>query len=170
MTLPLRTADAGVVIRRASPRDLDAIAGIEDRSFTQDRFARRNLGRLLKSKAALFLLAEVDGRPAAYLMLLFRRGAKVARLYSLAVDPERRGLGLALSLIDAAGRESAERGAGRLRLELRPSNAPAMRLYQRAGFTFFERKAGYYADGEDAIRMDLVLSPAVHAPGGDQSL
>lgn len=158
---PVRTR-----IRGARPGDLDAIDAIETRSFDKDRFPRRNLARVMKSPATAFLLAESGGRPAGYLMLLFRRGSRVARLYSLAVDPDFRGRGIADSLLGAAGAAAAERGADRLRLEFRPSNLAAQRLYERAGFTLLERKPGYYDDGEDAIRMEKRLAPNA---SGDRS-
>ncbi|NWG91157.1 MAG: ribosomal protein S18-alanine N-acetyltransferase [Parvularculaceae bacterium] len=153
-------------IRLAGPGDLDAIERLERASFTRDRFPRRNLRRLLSRSSAAFLIAAVGGDEAGYAMVLYRRGAGVARLYSIAVDPAFRGRGVAAALIRAAARSAREKGAARLRLEMRPSNMEAMRLYERAGFTFFERKAGYYADGEDAIRMDLVVGSGEEGGGG----
>lgn len=155
-----------LVIRRAGARDLEAIDRIEQRSFAKDRFPRRNLRRVLSSNATAFLLAEADGAPAGYAMLLFRRGAAVARLYSIAVDPDFRGRGVAEELLIEAGRLAAARGADRLRLEFRPSNNAAQRLYERAGFTLFERRPGYYDDGEDAIRMEMRIKPG---SAGDRS-
>jgi ribosomal-protein-alanine acetyltransferase len=146
-------------IRTATPGDIDALDRIESRSFTRDRFPRRNLRRVLKSPATLILIAELAGAPAGYAMALFRKGASVARLYSIAVDPDFRGRGLAEKLLAEAARQAAKRGARRLRLEFRPSNSAAQRLYERAGFMLFERKPGYYDDGEDAIRMELTLTP-----------
>ncbi len=157
---------SSVVIRRAGGRDLEAIDRIERRSFSKDRFPRRNLRRVLSSGATAFLLAESDGAPAGYAMVLFRRGASVARLYSIAVDPDFRGRGVAEELLAEAGRQAASRGADRLRLELRPSNNAAQRLYERAGFTLLERRPGYYDDGEDAIRMEMRLKPG---SAGDRS-
>jgi ribosomal-protein-alanine acetyltransferase len=157
---------ANYSVRGGAPSDLDAIDRIEGRSFGADRFARRNLRRLLKSPASAFLVAEAAGRPAGYAMLLFRRDAGVARLYSIAVDPDHRGRGLAERLIAEASQKARDRGASRLRLELRPSNAVALRLYERAGFKAIEGKSGYYVDGEDAIRMDLALLPV---NSGDRS-
>ena len=155
-----------LAVRAAGPRDLDALDAIERRSFARDRFPRRNLRRLLTGGAAAFLIAEEEGVAAGYAMVLFRRGGAVARLYSIAVDPAFRGMGVAAALIRSAGAVARRKGASRLRLELRPSNDAAMRLYECAGFTFFERKAGYYADGEDAIRMDLVVRPGSRAKRG----
>lgn len=148
-----------IAVRRAGASDLHAVDRIEARSFAKDRFPRRNLARALKSGASLFLIAEFGGTPAGYAMILFRRGAAVARLYSIAVDPEYRGRGVAVTLLDEAAQAAAARGADRLRLEFRPSNAAAGRLYERAGFTLLERRPAYYDDGEDAIRMEKRLAP-----------
>ncbi len=151
--------DADLRIRRAHRLDLDRLDGVECRAFTLDRFPRRNLRRLLASEAALFLIAESAGLAAGYALILFRKGSEVARLYSLAVDPDFRGKGVGDALLAAAGKEARRGGAGSLRLELRPSNRAAQRLYERAGFTILEHKPAYYDDGEDAIRMERSLAP-----------
>jgi len=157
---------SNVSVRCASRSDLDAIDRIEQRSFAQDRFPRRNLRRVLSSPASRFLIAYDNAAPAGYAMLLFRRYSTVARLYSIAVDPDFRGKGIAESLLTAAVTEAAGRGADRLRLEFRPSNVAAQRLYERAGFALLERRPAYYDDGEDAIRMELRLS---RESAGDRS-
>ncbi len=156
-----------LAIRRAARTDLDALDGIEGRSFTGDRFARRNLARALTSGATMVVLAEADGAPAGYAMVLFRTGAGVARLYSVAVDPAFRGRGIGEALVAAAERTAAARGARFLRLEHRSSNKAAARLYQRAGFTLLETKAAYYDDGEDAIRLQKALRPEEAADGDE---
>jgi ribosomal-protein-alanine acetyltransferase len=145
--------------RQARASDLDAIVSIEDRSFDKDRFPRRNLRRLLASPSAALILAESGRAATGYALILFRAGTDVARLYSIAVDPGARGQGAAKALLEAGAVTARKHGATRLRLELRSSNARAQRLYERAGFTILERKPGYYADGEDAIRMELRLDP-----------
>lgn len=144
--------------RCARPGDLEALARVEERSFTRDRFPRRNLRRLLKSATATFVIAEEAGAAAGYAMLLFRKGSRVARLYSIAVDPAFRSKGIGESLLREAAELARARGAASLRLELRSSNRRAQRLYQRAGYVLLGRKPGYYGDGEDAIRMELSLA------------
>jgi ribosomal protein S18 acetylase RimI-like enzyme len=160
----LPACGAAVEIRRASLVDLDDLDAIEGRSFDRDRFPRRNLRRLMASRRSIGLIARSAGAPAGYAMLLSRAGSRIMRLYSVAVDPSWRGCGIGMALLSAAAEAARSLGADRLRLELRPSNRVALRLYERAGFTFLGRKPGYYDDGEDAIRMELTLRPA--AGGG----
>ncbi len=159
---------AGNFIRAARRADLDAIDAIEGRSFAADRFSRAKLNRNLFGWTAASLVAEEDGAPAGYALVLFRLGTRVARLYSIAVDPAHRGRGIAQSLLAGAEDAARARGSLFLRLEVRASNAAGLSLYERAGFTFLERKPAYYDDGEDAIRLEKRLWPG--EPGDRSAL
>ena len=155
---PERSQNGAISIRRADSADLPVIDAIEAESFSIDRFPRRNLSRLLKSPQAAFLLAEKEGRAIGYLLLLFRKGAKAARLYSLATAPGARGQGVGSSLVHAGAMCAIEWGCERLRLEVRASNSAAIDLYTRAGFRTVDRLPAYYEDGEAALRMELRLA------------
>lgn len=77
-----------------------------------------------------------------------------AHISTLAVAPayRRRGVGelLLLALIE----EAEQRGAAAITLEVRVSNLPAQRLYEKYGFTVQGRRVRYYSDnGEDAYIM-----------------
>jgi len=77
-----------------------------------------------------------------------------AHISTLAVAPpyRRRGVGelLLLTMIEEARR----RGAATVTLEVRVSNLPAQRLYEKYGFTIQGRRVRYYSDnGEDAYIM-----------------
>ena len=144
-------------IRPARKADLDAIDRIEGRSFAADRFSRAALRRLLAASTADCRVAEIDGVLAGYAVILFRAGTRVARLYSIAVDPAFRGHGVAQALVEAAEKASLARGSSILRLEVRASNKAGLSLYDRAGFTFLDRRSGYYSDGEEALRLEKRL-------------
>jgi len=53
---------------------------------------------------------------------------------NVAVHPEKRNRGIAKLLVDKLCEESKLRGASSLMLEVRPSNAPAIKVYEGAGF------------------------------------
>ncbi len=152
-----RPARHRLAIRKARPPDLDAVDAIEVSSFTVDRFPRRSFARLLASPSAELMLAESEGAALGYVLLLFRKGAKAARLYSLAASPEARGKGIGGKLVQAAVESAIEKGCDRLRLEVRRSNGAAIRLYRRAGFNELDMMPAYYDDGEDGLRMELRL-------------
>jgi ribosomal-protein-alanine acetyltransferase len=143
--------------RQGRPADLDAVDALERSSFAADRFSRRQFARLLASPSAELMLAEREGEPVGYVLLLYRKGAKAARLYSLATSPDARGKGTGAKLVQAAARRAIVRSCDRLRLEVRSSNAAAIRLYERAGFSELEIMPAYYDDGEDGLRMEMRL-------------
>ncbi len=75
----------------------------------------------------------------------------------VAVDPTWRRRGIAGRLVDATLAELWARRARWVALEVRASNAPALRLYGRRGFETRGRRRSYYADGEDALVLGVGL-------------
>lgn len=113
------------------------------------RLDRTAFGSAWKAPAeheALWLVPEVA----------FARWSRVpaageAELLRIAVDPAHRGRGLGQVLLEACQRQLAEEGLTHLFLEVRPSNAAAIRLYRACGWEPCGRRPGYYPDGEDAV-------------------
>ncbi len=143
---------AGVHVRRATANDLDAIVALEDAAFQGDRISRRQWRHHLESLGAGVLLAIHDRRVVGALLLLFRRGARSGRLYSLAVASGQRGRGIGERLLRAAERAARRRGVGAVTLEVRCDNGAAQRLYERLGYQRCGMRAAYYEDGADALR------------------
>jgi ribosomal-protein-alanine N-acetyltransferase len=86
--------------------------------------------------------------------------ADEAEILHLAVCPSRRRQGLGRRLLDEFTRRARERGASTVYLEVRPSNAPALALYERAGFTLMRTRPSYYRDPvEDALELAKSLGP-----------
>nr|WP_249030659.1 GNAT family N-acetyltransferase [Sporomusa acidovorans] len=57
-----------------------------------------------------------------------------ARILSIAVDPAARGNGVASALMAEADRYFRENNVKRVRLEVRPDNRPAIRVYEKLGY------------------------------------
>lgn len=155
--------DAGTAIRSATAADLDALVRLEDACFTTDRISRRSFRHLLTHGHMSCLLAEVEGTPAGYALVLYRGTTSLARLYSIAVDPAYRGLGLARLLLATAEDAARAEGCAVMRLEVRPDNAGAVALYRADGYREFAVYQQYYEDLSDALRMQkaLVERPAL---------
>jgi [ribosomal protein S18]-alanine N-acetyltransferase len=143
-------------IRSANLADLGVLIDLENRSFSSDRISRNALRRLIVSPSAEVIVAVSDKAVAGYAVLLYRAGSRLARLYSLAVAPEFRGLGR--ELLAAAETHAARRGCLSLRLEVREDNLRAVNLYQRASYRRFGERTDYYADGATALRFEKALS------------
>ena len=76
--------------------------------------------------------------------------AKEAELLRIAVDPARRGQGLARALLAACEADLAALAIQELHLEVRVSNTAARALYAKAGWRESGLRKSYYRDGEDA--------------------
>jgi ribosomal protein S18 acetylase RimI-like enzyme len=57
-----------------------------------------------------------------------------AQLLNVAVRPDARGRGVAKTLVEEGMRVMREAGIPEIRLEVRPWNAPALRVYERTGW------------------------------------
>ena len=145
-------ASTEVRVRRATRDDLDAIVMLENAAFDADRVSRRQWRHHLESLSAGVLLAISERHVVGAMLLLFRRGSKVARLYSIAVAKGQRGRGIGARLLMAAERAARRRGANALHLEVRCDNAGAQRLYERLGYQRCGSRRAYYEDGADALR------------------
>jgi ribosomal protein S18 acetylase RimI-like enzyme len=146
-----------IAIGPARPDEVGALADLELRCFTGDRLSPRQYRRHLRSRTARVLGARQAGRLLGSAVLFFRAGSTVARLYSIAVDPAARGLGIGRRLLRAAERTARSLGARELRLEVRQDNTSAVGLYEAAGYQRFGIHADYYEDGAPAWRYRRAL-------------
>lgn len=148
------------MIRRATLADISSLVDLENRSFRTDLLTRRSFRYLLtRATAETLVVVEPDDRVLGYVMTLFHRSTSLSRLYSIAVDPERRGQGLGWKLLQTAIAGARQRGAAYMRLEVRADDEPTQAFYRRAGFRKFGTHADYYEDGMDAVRMEASLAP-----------
>ncbi len=146
------------MIRTTSLRDLDALAALENAAFAGDRLSRRGVRHLLTRGNALFLVDERDGILCGYVLLLFRTGAAVARLYSIAVAHAWRGRGVAAGMVRAAEQAATESRHTTLRLEVRRDNAASLALFRGLGYHGIGMRTNYYDDGVDALRLEKPLA------------
>jgi ribosomal-protein-alanine N-acetyltransferase len=137
--------------------DLEAVAAIERLSFSSP-WSRDSFRRLIARADSDLFVAEVEGRVAGYAVVWY--AADEAELGNLAVSPEWRRRGLGASLLDRAIECAHARGACRIFLEVRKSNAAAERLYRSRGFELVGVRPRYYQRPvEDAKVLCLDLRP-----------
>ena len=152
--MPPNLSPAASNVRVANLSDRPALEALETASFAQDRIASRSWRRLLQRPSALVLVAPHGAEIAGALVLLFRRGSQVARIYSIAVAASARGAGIGPSLIDWALLVATARRCRAVRLETRLDNSRAQALFARQGFAVTGRTDGYYQDGMAALRLE----------------
>ncbi len=149
-------------IRRATLEDIPALVRLENLSFETDRLTRRQFRYMLTRARAQTLLAADDAdRALGYVLVLFSRGTSVARLYSIAVDPEARGRGVASALVAAAEAAAWEQERAYMRLEIRRDNLASQALFEGAGYRRFGILSDYYEDHMEALRYEKALAPGL---------
>ena len=138
-------------IAPATAADLDAIDEIERHSFRSPWPRATFEGELARAWARLDVL-RAGGRVVAFCDSWIV--APELSILAIATDPDHRGRGLAASLLAHVLAAARAAGCTLATLEVRRGNAPAIALYERAGFRTVHVRAGYYQDdGEDALVM-----------------
>jgi len=136
--------------RTLTHADLDEIVAIEQASFSNP-WTRQMYVRELENPDVSFLY--VLRYPVAIAAFCsFWLVLDEIHINNLAVRHEHQGKGLGTALLEHVLVAGAARGAERATLEVRRSNAPALRLYERLGFQVAATRPNYYVSPpEDAL-------------------
>jgi ribosomal-protein-alanine N-acetyltransferase len=138
---------------QAHPRDAAALAALHAASFNRG-WGEQEFEQLLTDSAVVADRAASGRRTIGF--IVSRRAADEAEILSVAVARAWQGRGLARRLLDLHLRRLAGFGLRAVFLEVDEENAPARRLYARAGFREVGRRPGYYPQAS-AARAALVL-------------
>ena len=160
ITSSVTSSPPNIDVRLASIDDLKELLVLEGKAFTGDRLSRRSFRHAINSSGSALFVAMQEGGLLGYALLHLRQGTHLARLYSLAVAPEARGLGIGKLLIQACEKKALKKGKMLLRLEVSDVNHNAIALYQKMGYKEFGHYDAYYEDQTDAIRMQKRLRHA----------
>lgn len=141
-------------VSEARERDAGVIATVHAASF-QRGWSEDEIVRLLADRNVVGHRATLGQSLIGF--ILSRLIVGEAEILSVAVAPASRGRGVARPLLDLHLRRLAGLGAHTVFLEVSDQNAPACRLYKRAGFYEVGRRQGYYDGGATALtlRRDL---------------
>jgi ribosomal-protein-alanine N-acetyltransferase len=137
-------------IRRLSYADLPQVVAIERRAFPTPWSLAMFVLELSKPAGVCLAATGERGEIAGY--VICSRFERVWHLMNVAVDPARRRQGIGTALLTALLERLGDDAS--VTLEVRPSNAAAIALYERFGFVAAGRRPRYYQDnGEDAVIM-----------------
>jgi len=146
-------------LTEAGPRDAAAIAALHAASFHRG-WSEQEVEQLLIDRQVIAHRAVAGTKLIGFIMS--RTAADEAEILSVAVAKSRRGHGVGRDLLSLHLRRLAGLGARAVFLEVDETNAPAIRLYDKAGFREVGRRPNYYpaANGKPAaalvLRRDLV--------------
>jgi len=139
----------------ASPRDATSLAALHAASFSRG-WSENEFEQLLTDRSVIADRATSGRRNIAF--IVSRHAADEAEILSVAVARAWQGRGLARRLLDLHLRRLAGLRLRAVFLEVDEENAPARRLYARAGFREVGRRPSYYSGDKSALvlRRDLV--------------
>jgi ribosomal-protein-alanine N-acetyltransferase len=144
--------------------DLPAVQEIERASFTTPWPEHAYQAELETNKLARYLVVRAGHEVVAYTGIWLM--VDEAHITTFAVAPAWRRRRIGERLLTAALDLSIARGAREATLEVRLSNLPARRLYEKYGFRPVGIRPRYYSDDhEDALIMttEPLLSPGMQA-------
>jgi ribosomal protein S18 acetylase RimI-like enzyme len=149
-----------LLIRTAEASDIASMLEIETEQFQGDRISPRSFRRFVRRPTAAVLCAtDRSSNIVGYVVVLFRKGSHSARIYSLATGRRNEGRGVGSNLLAAAEERAWFRNCTAVNLEVRGDNRRALTFYCRRGYSEFARCAGYYEDGQSAIRLCKARKP-----------
>jgi ribosomal-protein-alanine N-acetyltransferase len=144
-------------LRRMRWWDVEPVVALERELFPHDAWnAEQFWSELAHAPATRWFAvhedeAGIDGYVGLYAV------PPEADVQTIAVAPRSQGRGLGRELLDALVAEARQRGCAQVFLEVLDGNAPALALYERAGFERMGRRASYYGPGLDAVILRLRL-------------
>ncbi|GLC29336.1 ribosomal protein S18-alanine N-acetyltransferase [Clostridium omnivorum] len=130
---------------------IDEISKINSLSF-HTPWSKEAIYKELDNKFARYVVAIMDGKVIGYggVWIIVDEG----HITNIAVHPEYRGIGAGDMIVDSIIEICRLEDVEAVTLEVRESNIPARRLYEKHGFIAEAIRKGYYQDTkEDAIIM-----------------
>lgn len=149
--------------------DLDRIVEIERACFPEKlAYTRDELRRFLQAPNAQCMVAvdRTTGFVGGFVIVSWRKGAKVGYVQTIDVAPDAQGHGLGRMLLETAERIMAERGLTKSILQVYLRNNTALILYLKTGYTIRRARNRYYQNSYKGARdaLELVKEIAPMAP------
>ena len=159
MSAPLAAPAAGVAglhFRPMQEADLPWVAA-RDAELYPFPWSQGNFADSMAAGYACWVMLD-GAEPVGYGVLMMV--IDEAHILNISVVASRQRGGLGRRLLGHFADVARTNGARRLLLEVRPSNGPALALYERAGVQTIGRRKGYYpavGGREDGLVMSLAL-------------
>lgn len=149
-------------LRILRPGDARELAMIHARTFETPWSPAALRAELAKSSVLGLAAISPDTPAMVSSFVLFQRALDEAEMLTIATDPDYQRQGLAKSVLLAGFAHLRDRGVARCLLDVAADNGPAIKLYQKLGFTEDGRRKNYYKRANrntvDAILMSSDLT------------
>jgi [ribosomal protein S18]-alanine N-acetyltransferase len=146
--------DKRAIIKPANWRDLNQLRQLETSCFPKDAWPLLDLVGVLTLPNVIRLRAMLRNLMIGFVAADIRPTEQVAWIATIAILPNYRGYGLGSTLLYQCEEKIF---VPTIRLSVRITNFPAIRMYQKAGYQDIDLWKEYYHDGEDALIMEKRL-------------
>lgn len=139
-----------LIIRKMTAKDIDRVSRIEEQNFSRP-WSREAFETMLNSENALYMVAQTDDKVVGNCGVIV--AVDEGDICNVAVDKDYRGRGIGEELVKTVMKTAAEElGVRAFTLEVRASNAAAIRLYEKIGFVSEGVRPKFYSSPvEDAV-------------------
>ena len=138
-------------IEQAGWRDLLSLSSLEHTCFEHDAWPLVELMGVLTFPGVVRLRAVADQKLVGFIAGDARKRENTGWILTLAVTPGWRRLGIAENLL---ARCEAELKMPVIKLTVRRTNIPAIKLYEKLGYHQVDIWSKYYRNGEDGLVLE----------------
>lgn len=150
--------EANRLVRRATSADIPAIMALASRASSAAHWSVERYQDLFTNSPPRRIGLLIEERSLVCAFLIGRVLDREIELENIVVADSQRRLGLGKQLLEEFRKISQTEGARAIFLEVRETNLPARKLYQKCGFAENGRRRGYYTHPEeDAVLYQLPL-------------
>lgn len=141
-----------LILSKAQVSQRFELSTVEKKCFSYDQISTSRFKVFIESNKNLILTIKDEKRIVGYILFLLRKGSFKSRLYSICIDPDYSGQGIAKEVMNQSlFFLKDELKHTHVKLEVKPSNKNAITLYENLGFKKVGRIKNFYTDGEDAL-------------------
>lgn len=154
--LKLWMAPHGLHVEPAETQDAQRLAQLHQQGFFRGWPVADFIGFLGDRSTPAYVACDAKRRIAGF--ALIRLVADESELLTIAVDPKWRGKGVGKALLDAVFADLMMSPARKMFLEVDAENRPAVKLYEKLGFSTISSRKGYYAKPDGSAATALVMA------------
>lgn len=137
-----------MIIRPAAFSDVDAVMAVEKTGILHP-WTRESIESVIKDDGKICLASYEGDTLTGYIYASYVLDE--AEIGNICILPGSRGQGIGKALLDKMLESLKERDIKTVFLEVEADNAPAVRLYEKAGFIRYNERRDYYGPGKDAL-------------------
>lgn len=147
------------LVRLATLRDLDAIMCVDTQIFEKPTYPRVVWRQYFDLYAPLLFVAETEsGEIAGYGVGAVAREERRGWILTMGVRGESRRSRYGRQIVDCLIKSMGRDGATSVSLTVKPTNEPARRLYEGAGFAEVGSEPAYFGEGEPRLIYQIALA------------